>query len=288
VNTPLVTIICLCYNHDRFVAEALESVLEQTYRRIQLIIVDDASTDSSKQIIADFMTQHADAQFISHDTNLGNCKAFNSGLMHARGELVMDLSADDILPPDRVELGVREFDKHDDSFGVQFGDAMIIDETGEFLGYHSDRFPHATIPQGDVYEAVIGKYFISGPTTMVRKRVLKDLGGYDESLSYEDFDFWIRSSRRYKYLYTPKVLVKQRLVRGALHEKQFTRKSPHARTTLAVCRKIMELNRTRSEQAALRSRIHYEIRQAVRRRDVRLARDYLVLLRENRSRTYDF
>ena len=287
MNTPLITIICLCHNHDRFVLEALESVAAQTYTNIQLIIVDDASTDRSKQIIADYITRRP-THFISHDTNMGNCKAFNSGLAHARGELVMDFSADDVLPPNRVELGVQEFEKRDSSFGVQFGDAMIIDEGGKFLSYHSDDFPPSTISQGDVYEALIRRYFVNGPTTMVRKRVFDDLGGYDESLSYEDFDFWIRSSRQYSYFYTPEVLVKRRLVRGALHEKQFSRMSPHARTTLAVCRKIMTLNRTRAEKAALTSRIHYEIRQCIRRREVKLAWEYLLLLRENRAKSYNF
>ena len=267
--------------------EALESVAGQSYTNIQLIIVDDASTDVSKQTIADYINVRP-AHFISHDINLGNCKAFNSALMHARGELVMDFSADDVLPPNRVELGVQEFEKHDDSFGVQFGDAMIIDEAGKFLGYHSDHFPPSTISQGDVYEALIRRYFVNGPTTMVRKRVFDDLGGYDESLSYEDFDFWIRSSRQYNYFYTPEVLVKRRLVRGALHEKQFSRMSLHARTTLAVCRKIMAMNRTRAEKTALSSRISYEIRQSVRRLDVKLAWEYLLLLKENKAMMYNF
>lgn len=261
--------------------EALESVIAQSYRHIQLIIVDDASTDGSRQVISDFVRRHPDIQFIAHDTNLGVCKAFNSGFRLARGQFVMDFSADDVLPADRVETGVAEFEKHDHSFGVQFGDAMYIDEAGSFLSYHSDRFPAGSVPQGDIYTELIWKYFISGPSTMVRKRVLDELGGYDESLAYEDFDFWIRSSRSYKYFYTPRVLVKQRLVKGGLHEKQFTRRSVHAWSTLAVCRKILALNRTREEQSALTSRVLYEFRQSLFRMDIRLAIQFFLLWKEN-------
>lgn len=280
---PLVTIICVCHNHERFVLEALESVAKQTYKQTQLIVVDDASSDGSKRIIAEFVRTHPGVQFISHDVNLGICKAFNSAMAHARGDYVIDFSADDVFLPDRLETGVSEFGKFDLSYGVQFGDAIMIDELGQLQSHHSDRFPIATLPQGDVYEQVIRIYFVNGPSTMVRKHVLDEMGGYDESLAYEDFDFWIRSSRHYKYFYIPKALVKHRVVRGGLHEKQFKTGSAHAWSTLAVCRKILALNRTRSEQAALTSRILYELKHSMLKANFGLAWQYIRLWRENLS-----
>jgi glycosyltransferase involved in cell wall biosynthesis len=287
VTSSLVTVICLCHNHARFVNEALESVVSQSYKNIQLLIVDDASTDGSKEVIGNFLKHHPEVTFVSHAVNLGVCKAFNSGLELARGEFVIDFSADDVLVADRVEIGVAEFQKHDQSFGVQFGDAMIIDEDGATIGYHSDKFPVATIAQGDIYSDLVKRYFVDGPTTMVRKQVFDQLGGYDESLEYEDFDFWIRSSRNFKYFYTPTVLVKQRLVKGGLHERQFTRRSRHAWSTLAVCRKILHLNRNKAEHSALTSRLWYEIRQSTYRGDFMLAFQYMMLLKENGRRIFD-
>lgn len=283
MNPPLVTVICLCYNHERFVLEALESAAKQTHKQTQLIVVDDASSDGSKKIITEFVRTHPGVKFISHEVNLGICKAFNSGLAQARGDYVIDFSADDVFLPDRVEAGVSEFNKFDDSYGVQFGDAIMIDEAGQPHGHHSDRFPAATLPQDDVYEQVIRRYFVNGPSTMVRKRVLDEMGGYDEALAYEDFDFWIRSSRHYRYFYIPKALVKHRIVRGGLHEKQFKTGSAHAWTTLAVCRKILALNRTRAEQAALTSRIVYELKQSILIANFGLALQYLLLWKENLS-----
>jgi glycosyltransferase involved in cell wall biosynthesis len=265
------------------VREALESVIGQSYTNIQLIAVDDASTDDSRDVISAFASEHPGVVFVANSTNQGNCKAFNSGLALARGAFVIDLSADDVLVPERVETGVAEFEKRDAAFGVQFGDAMLINEDGGFAGYHSDRFPPASVPQGDIYAALIWRYFVCGPTTMVRKRVLDELGGYDEQLAYEDFDFWIRSSRQYKYFYTQKVLVKRRLVRGALNEKQFITRSSHARSTFEVCRKILGLNRTRSEQSALSARIFYELKQSIIRRDAGLFIRYAALLIRNLS-----
>jgi glycosyltransferase involved in cell wall biosynthesis len=282
VDQPLVTIICLCHNHARFVLEALNSVAAQTYQQIQLIVVDDASVDGSKVLIQRFIEKHPRALFISHDVNVGNCKAFNSGFAHANGEFIIDLAADDILLPARVDSGVRKFATYDASFGVEFGDAYNIDEAGRPLGLHSDRYPQDSVPQGEIYCELIRRFFVCGTSMMFRKKVLDDMGGYDESLMYEDFDFWIRSSRSWLYFYNPRPLVKRRFVKGGHHEKQFRRGNPHAWSTLAVCRKILTLNRTKEEQSALQSRLRYELRQSVRRGDFALAAQYFSLWRQNR------
>src|SRR6185436_18882244 len=105
--SPTVTVICLCYNHARFVEEAIESVLNQSYANIQLIVVDDASTDKSAEVIKQLINKHSSIEFLPLQTNLGNCKAFNQGLARAKGEYVIDLAADDVLLPTRIETGVQ-------------------------------------------------------------------------------------------------------------------------------------------------------------------------------------
>jgi glycosyltransferase involved in cell wall biosynthesis len=281
VSRGLVTIICLCHNHERFVVEALHSVASQTYPHIELIIVDDASTDGSKERIQSFVRDHPEVLFISHSTNVGNCKAFNSGLAKSRGEWVIDLAADDLLLPGRVAAGVEAFGDHDKNYGVQFSDAFMIDEEGRTTGKHSDRFPSDTVPQGDVYTELIRRYFICGTSMMMTRTVLDEMGGFDESLAYEDFDLWIRSSRSFRYFYLPEPLVKRRVVKGGLHERQFVPGSRHAWSTLEVCRKILKLNRTKAEQSALASRLRYEIRQTLLRGDLRLSIQYLSLWKDN-------
>lgn len=281
MNGPLVSVICLCHNQGRFVIESLESVTAQTYPNIQLIVVDDASNDDSKGKIKKFLSTRPQLQFVSHDSNVGHCAAFNSGYALARGEFVIDLAADDILLPGRIENGVREFQKRDDSFGVQYGDAFIIDELGKQLGMHSDRFPSKVAPEGDIYVDLVSRYFVCGTSMMMRRQVIDSLGGFDETLAYEDFDLWIRSAREFKYFYNAVPLVKRRVVKGGQHEKQFISGNRHAWSTLVVCGKILKLNRTRTEQSALRSRLNYEIRQSLFRGDLSLAWNYFRLWKEN-------
>ena len=285
--TPLVTVICLCYNHSKFVREAIESVLTQTYPSVQLIVVDDASTDGSATLIKQVVAQHPTIEFLPLMQNLGNCKAFNKALALAKGEYLIDLAADDVLLPERIAHGVTMIGQAGDHYGVHFSDAAWIDEAGKHLYFHSDRFPHTTIPQGDIYKELISRYFICPPTVMFTREVINSLGGYDESLTYEDFDFWIRSSRQFNYVYSPQVLVKKRLTSMAMANKQFKVLNRHSRTTYRVCKKIMELNRSRVEQRALNQRIYYEIKLNIRLLNVRVAVDFLFLWLNNRRLTYE-
>lgn len=277
METPVVTVICLCHNQREYVIQAIQSVLDQTYKNIQLIIVDDASSDGSQEVIQKFITDKPLITFIKISENVGNCKAFNSARQQIQGEYCIDLAADDILIPERVETGVRIFTQATPDVGVHFSDAELINERDEHLSYHSQRFPHKSIPQGNIYKELVERYFICSPTMMFRKSVLEKLNGYDESLSYEDFDFWIRSSRDFQYVYSPAVLVKKRILETSLTNKQFRIGSPHQRTTYRVCKKIFHLNRTTSEQQALEKRIAYEIRTNIRLLNLWLALKYCFL-----------
>ena len=132
INSPLVSVICLCYNHEKFVKEAIKSVLCQSYSNIQLIVVDDASTDGSKNVIAE-MLEGTSTEFITLHSNLGNTKAFNKGFAKAKGKYIIDLSADDVLIQNRVEKQVAFFEECKQSIGVIYSDAIYIDEEGNEL-----------------------------------------------------------------------------------------------------------------------------------------------------------
>ncbi len=276
---PLVTVICVCYNHAHYVCEALDSVANQTYSNLELIVIDDGSTDGSGKVIKKWMVNHPDATLILNGKNLGYCKTFNKAYRLSKGEWLIDLSADDVLMPDRVEKGIKLFANAGDDVGVIFSDAQYIDEQGNPLRFHSERFPHKIIPQGDLYKDVIQRYFICSPTMMFRRSVLDVLQGYDESLAFEDFDFWVRASRNFKFIYSPEVLVKKREVSTSMSKKQFERSSPQRWSTLAVCRKIMKLNTTPDENKALKQRLIYEIGVSLRSFDFTLAYSFWKLLR---------
>ena len=285
IDRPLVSVICLCYNHSRFVSEALFSVVNQTYPHIELIVVDDASTDNSISYIQLFVEEHPHVKFILNETNLGNCRSFNLALSMATGKYIIDLAADDVLLDTRIEKQVNCFESLSPEYGVIFSNAMYINEQSILISPHypvdKKGSTKRNIPTGDIYRQILENYFICTPTMMIHKKVLDELGGYAEELSYEDFDFWVRSARTYKYFYQDEILTLKRKVEGSLSSKFYQRyQNKHLASTLKVCHKAFKLNRNTSENIALSSNIRYHLRQSFYTQNFDLVFQFASLLKE--------
>ena len=281
---PLVSIICLCYNHARFLREALDSVLTQTYPNIEVVIVDDCSTDGSVGIIEEYLQRHPRLKFISTGHNRGNTTAFNIGWRASQGDYVIDFATDDVLLPERVAQQVDAFKKLDNAYGVVYTDAEYISDEGRHLRYHYRRRPDGSLasyaPSGEVFADLLGRYIICPPTMMVRRRVFEDLNGYDETLAYEDFDFWVRSSRTYKYFYLDKITTQRRVHSHSLSQGWYKTGNRLLASTVKVCRKSAALARTEAERNALVYRLKYETRHAYLTGNYAEATELLDLLRQ--------
>ncbi len=259
-NSPLVSVIALCYNHQKFVENCLQSVVNQTYSNVELIIVDDFSQDNSREKILNFHKKNLSVQYIFNKKNVGNCRAFNQGLKIAKGKYIIDLSTDDILKPNRIKEQVEIFEESD-KIGVVTSDAEYIDENSNWLGnfYQKNNAENT----GKMYELLLKTSFILPASMMIRKSILDNLGGYDETLAYEDFDFWIRSARICEYAHVPKILVQQRVIAGS-HSSSFSlKKNNLIPSTVKVCQKALSLNETQSENQALIHRLKVVLRKCV-------------------------
>jgi len=274
MKKPLVSVIVLCHNHEKFVAGAIKSVIDQQYDNIELIVVNDGSSDGSVDTIEKCRNKY-DFTFLSYSSSLGNCKAFNHAYKNSRGEYIIDLAADDLLLPDRVASGVETMAGKSENYGVHFCDVLLCDEHDKPIQTHYLRDEQGQliqeIPQGWVFKELVQQYFICTPSMMIKREVLDQLDGYDESLSYEDFDFWVRSSRHFRYAFTDAVLVKKRIVKHSLSNQQKSWKNRHITTTATVCEKAIMLCRHTEEFRALQQRLEYEIKWALWTGNVRAA-----------------
>lgn len=281
-EAPLVSVIALCYNHERFVREAIESVLNQTYSNIEIIIVDDASTDNSRLVIEQLTKEYSQIKYIPLEKNIGSCAAFNIGYKASKGDFIIDFATDDVLLPTRIENGVSALKNGGGDVGVNFSNAYIVNEDNAVLNkfYETNNEGKALQPppEGDIYSMLIKRYFICPPTLFSKREVFDYLGGYDENLTYEDFDFLVRSSRKYKYCYTDEVLVHRRILPNSMSTKQYVYKSEQMKSTLDICKKIKQMNTTTDEDQALRVRIYYEMRQCIKTGNIKLFFKYLKLL----------
>src|SRR5262245_27753084 len=130
-SDPLVTVIALCYNHERFAVECLDSIRNQSYPGIQLIIIDDCSRDRSADIIEDWIRRHRmECTFLRHEANVGICKSINEGVRIAHGKYVAVVATDDVWLPNKVASQVEILEAGPGNIGVLHGDALAIDEHG--------------------------------------------------------------------------------------------------------------------------------------------------------------
>jgi glycosyltransferase involved in cell wall biosynthesis len=285
MESPLVSCICICHNQKSYLSETLDSVLHQTYKNTELIIIDDCSTDGSQEIIRKFAEDHPVTKFRLLENISGICKAFNAGFQLSGGDYIIDLAADDILLPGRVEEGIKTFSLSDDSYGINFTDAAYIDEEGRFLRYHYPRNKSGKriglVPEGSIYNELLSRYFICTPTMMAKRKVIEFIGGYDETLAYEDFDFWIRTSKKFRYCYTDQVLVNKRITPNSLSSKQYSKDSLSLKSTLEVCKKAEKINENKEDRKSLLKRIRYEFRMAVRSGNFTIADEFIEMMKRN-------
>jgi len=284
MNLPKVSVVCTCYNQEDYVLDALNSVLRQEYPNLELIVVDDNSTDRSAEMILEFQARHPETLVIINEENLGICKSFNKGYSHSSGDYLVDLAADDILLPDRIALGVKSLETLGKEFGVNYCDCEFIDSNSESIGFqYKNKAHYKKLPQGNVFASLLARHMISSPTLLFRREVMEKLNGYDETLSFEDFDFWVRSSRYFYYSFTPFVLVQKRLLTGSLGKEQYHFQNRHIRTILEVCKKASALVHDKKEINALQKRISIEFRRSVRTGNLKEAKAFLALLRSTGS-----
>lgn len=277
-----VSIICISFNHAPFVKEALQSAFNQTYDNIELIILDDASQDDSVQMIRD-ATADQDVKTVFHSTNQGYTKTFNEGLALSSGNYVVDFALDDVMKPDFVRKSVERLQAASSNTGVVFSNADYIDGKGKTVGNHNEELFKKRmikeVPSGDIFKWVLKRYFICTPTMLIKREVFDRLGGYDESLAYEDFDFWVRSSRYWQYTYLDEVLMQKRKLRDSMSNQRYRYHfNEQMNSVYKVCEKAFHLCKTKTEKQALLERLNYEYRQCLRTDNVLLAQAYKELI----------
>jgi glycosyltransferase involved in cell wall biosynthesis len=183
---PLVSVVIPCYNANRYLAEAIESVLLQTYPRIEIIVVDDGSTDETARIARSYPVHYI------YQANRGISAARNTGIRHCQGEYVLFLDHDDRLLPRAVEIGVRLLEEHPEC-ALAVGEHRYIGADGRAIGYSNK---HAA--GRDHYLMLLEHNFIETPCSALHRRSgIALTGGFDESLrGAEDLEFYLRTARQ--------------------------------------------------------------------------------------------
>jgi len=216
-NSPLVTVVIPACNEERTIADAINSVLRQSFTDFELIVIDDGSSDATAAIAASL--QDARLQVLSFE-NKGLAASRNRGIRRAAGTLIAFLDADDLWTPDKLRSQVETFRQHPDA-ALVYSWTDCIDDHNRFLRHGSHVYA-----EGDVYRTLLSRNFMdNGSAPMVRKRAFDEVGLFDESYrAGEDWDMWLRLADRYPFACVPSVQVLYRIRSNSLMsdvERQF-------------------------------------------------------------------
>ena len=211
---PLVSVVIPVFNNEQHLSDAIDSALAQTYPHIEVVAVDDGSTDASPRILAGY----GESIRVIRQANSGSAKARNAGIEASRGAVIAFLDADDLWHPDKTRIQVEHLVSRD-NVGLVYSDWMVLQddsvrELASFNGqvFDTDDVPIAIDLSGSIYSTLLLDCVVHTSSAMVWKSKLLEAGCFDEALRKgQDYDCWIRLSRITDFLKLDAVLSVYRL-----------------------------------------------------------------------------
>ena len=200
------------WNSERFIGEAIDSVLGQDFEDLELIIVDGASTDATRQIIERYAKQDRRVRVIFHERNLGISRACNDGIEAAKGRFIAQIDSDDVWVANKLtkQLTVLE---HDEDL-IVWSEGEIIDHAGLSLRKSfSERLGNnaSATKSGDLWQELLCSNYIFHSTVLYKKQNLGHLRYDEKILVLNDFKFLLELARQYQFYYIAEPLAKYRL-----------------------------------------------------------------------------
>jgi glycosyltransferase involved in cell wall biosynthesis len=207
ITPGLVSVIIPVFNREDYVAEAIKSVLSQTYKNIEAVLINDGSSDISLDILESFQKKYPELIKVINQPNQGQIVARNNGIHGSSGEFVAFLDSDDSWHKNKLELQIPHF-KND--IGLVYSGVEFINSDGKITGVDIP----ASI-KGSLFPYLLVKNRMVGGTVVVRRSVLDEVGFFDEAFqAAENWDLWLRVSIRFSTSFVAEPLVKYRIHAG--------------------------------------------------------------------------
>jgi alpha-1,3-rhamnosyltransferase len=228
-NLPLVTICIPAYNHERYVGQTIQSVIDQTYENIELIIINDGSTDKTDEVIRKYIPE-CEKRFVRFEyrnrENKGLSATLNEAVDWAKGKYFSPIASDDVLLKDKISVLVDKLESLDDSYAAAFGNAIFIDDEGKelylcrksglptskekgfnlFLDYYlSNRdFDYKDANLFGSYITLLAGNYLPAMSCVIKLENIREVGAWTEGNTIEDWEMWLKLSKKYKFAYVDK------------------------------------------------------------------------------------
>lgn len=206
----LISIITPTYNREKFLSAAIDSVLKQTYKNFELIIVDDGSTDNTQALVASYVEKDPRIKYLQQK-NQGQSVARNYALSIASGDFICFLDSDNYWPEEKLEKSIGAFESHPE-VDIVYGDCITIDEQGNEL--HRNNMRRYS---GNIAALLLKDNFVSMNTTMTRRKCFDEMGGMSGKRRVaDDYDLWLKFSARFRFMYMPEFLAYYRVMENQI------------------------------------------------------------------------
>jgi glycosyltransferase involved in cell wall biosynthesis len=231
---PLVSVVIPTFNCAKYLSESIDSAVSQTFAEKEVIVVDDGSTDNTKEALEPFK----DRIVYIYQDNSGASSARNRGVAQSRGKYIAFLDADDIWLPGKLQKQVDFFERQPGSVKLTYTDWKYFFEPPD---WHPQRILKISAYQGKVARQLFCHDFIYTPTVMIEREFLTSLGPFDRGLTIaEDYDMWLRASASCDFRFLPEVLAAVRMRPESLI--QVAARETRQRTWIAVREKFLRGN----------------------------------------------
>lgn len=214
---PLVSVVVPCYNHEKYVQECIKSIIDQDYKNIELIIIDDGSSDGSVNKIEELIPE-CEKRFTRFEfrtrPNKGLCETLNEAINWCKGEFYSAIASDDMMLPEKTRRQVNFFKEHPECDAV-FGGMYYVNDHGKI--FRKRKGVVGTISFEDI---LLQKISLGAPTQMLRLDKLKEAGPYPEGQFIEDWYMWLVMSHAGNIIYS----IEQPLVYYRRHESNISSK----------------------------------------------------------------
>lgn len=213
-DKPLVSVVMSVYNTERYLAQAIKSILSQTIENFEFIIVNNGSTDKTSQIIYKFQKNDKRIKLIKNKKKLQIGTSLNNAIDQAKSDIIARMDPDDIAFPNRLQVQYT-FLQHHSNVAIVGNDIILIDEYGKVIGKRT--YP---ISSKGLKKILFRYSAFAHPTVMFRKQLFKKVGGYNPNKHpCEDIDLWFRLGKDYTFASIPIFLLKYRvLINSSSHQ----------------------------------------------------------------------
>jgi glycosyltransferase involved in cell wall biosynthesis len=225
---PLVTFALFAYNHERFVREAVEAALAQTYDNLEIVLSDDASTDKTYEIIQEIVANYDGPHKIilnCNEKNLGLVRHFNKVVEISSGDIIVDAASDDISWPERVEAIVKTFNSSPSNTMIVHSGGWLIDEngmkTGEIRNQFTKEYPY------DISHMIKKPHHLLGATIAWRRELMTQFGPMNTDVYNEDNALLYRAVLLGQVTYTERHLVSRRMLESSMGKTMHDQRQCH-------------------------------------------------------------